>query len=72
MRLSHATPCSPQRRLMTPADESAVLNLGTPGASARRKHESLQANRHTRTREKHPRIGGLMLALQDDPQHEQA
>jgi len=34
---------------------------------ARRKH-----NREQRTRQAHPHIGGLLLALRDEPQHEQA
>lgn len=43
---------------------------GTPGASARREHERRRANREQRTRERHPRIGGALLALRDAPQHE--
>jgi hypothetical protein len=45
--------------------------MGTAGASARREHGRRKANRERRTRERHPHIGGLLLALQDEPQHEQ-
>src|SRR4051794_11671365 len=46
------------------------IDLGTAGASARREHERRRANREKRTREKHPVIGGALLALRDDPSHE--
>lgn len=42
------------------------------GASARREGERRQAGREARVRERHPRIGGLILALQDPPQHERS
>ncbi|MGZ4531305.1 MAG: nuclease-related domain-containing protein [Mycobacteriaceae bacterium] len=38
------------------------------GASARREHERRKAKREARIRAAHPRIGGLVLALSDDPQ----
>ena len=41
---------------------------GVPGASARREHERRKARREARIREAHPRIGGVILALSDDPQ----
>lgn len=43
---------------------------GAPGASARREHQRRRANREKRVREKHPRIGGALLALSKDPSHE--
>lgn len=46
------------------------LDSGTAGASARREHERRKANREQRVRDKHPRIGGLVLALSDEPQHQ--
>jgi Nuclease-related domain len=46
------------------------IDLGTAGASARREHERRRANREDRVRAKHPRIGGALLALSDDPTHE--
>jgi hypothetical protein len=45
---------------------------GTAGASARREHERRKAKRESGVRERHPRIGGVILALQDAPQHETA
>jgi len=46
------------------------LDTGTAGASARREHERRRANREKRVRERHPHIGGALLALRDDPTHE--
>lgn len=51
-------------------DPPGDFDLGTAGASARREHERRRANRENRVREKHPRIGGALLALRDDPSHE--
>jgi hypothetical protein len=45
---------------------------GSPGASARREFERRQAKREERTRAKHSRLGGLILALSDDPQSTRA
>ena len=50
----------------------APLQLGDPGASLMREHERRRRNREQRTREAHPRVGGLLLALQNAPQHESA
>ena len=44
------------------------VDAGTAGASARREFERRAAKRETRVREKHPKLGGLILALTDDPQ----
>jgi hypothetical protein len=43
---------------------------GTAGASARREHERRKARRDEAVRAKHPRIGGLLLALKEPPAHE--
>jgi Nuclease-related domain len=43
---------------------------GSAGASARREHERRKAGREQRAREKHPRLGGLLLALNGAPEHE--
>jgi hypothetical protein len=53
-------PCEP-----TPAN-------GKAGASARREGARRQAGREARVRERHPRIGGFILALQDTPQDERS
>jgi len=48
--------------------DADILEIGTPGASARREGERRQQNRRDRVRSNHPRFGGLILALSDDPQ----
>jgi hypothetical protein len=47
---------------------SMPIDVGTPGASARREHERRQAKREARIRGKHPKLGGLTFAMSDDPQ----
>lgn len=48
------------------------LDLGTAGASAQREHERRRAKREGQVRDRHPRIGNLLLKLQDAPEHEKA
>lgn len=48
------------------------VETGTPGASARREFERRKAKREERTRAKHPKLGGIFLALGDDPQSTKA
>jgi Nuclease-related domain len=45
-----------------------VLDVGTAGASARREFDRRKVRRDERVRAKHPKIGGLLLALSDEPQ----
>ena len=45
-----------------------AIHPGTPGASARREYERRKAKREARIREKHPKLGGLILAVTDEPQ----
>lgn len=45
-----------------------TIDVGTPGASARREFERRQSKREERIRSKHPKLGGLILAVSDDPQ----
>lgn len=53
----------------TPEPETdGIVDVGTPGASARREFERRQSKREERIRAKHPKLGGLILALSDDPQ----
>lgn len=49
-----------------------TVEIGTAGASARREYERRSARRETRVREAHPVIGGLILALSDEPQSTRA
>lgn len=47
--------------------ESTVQQSGAAGASALREYERRKAQREERIRTSHPKIGGLILALSDDP-----
>jgi hypothetical protein len=51
---------------------STVLDRGRPGASAGREYRRRRSNREARVRQRHPYIGGLLLALGNSPQHERA
>lgn len=55
---------------LAPSGQTAKIDIdpGVPGASARREFERRKATREERVRSKHPRLGGLILALTDDPQ----
>jgi hypothetical protein len=44
------------------------VDAGVAGASAQREYERRQAKRESKVRTRHPRIGGLILALSDEPQ----
>lgn len=50
--------------------EHVVPSAGVAGGSARREHERRKAKRERLVREKHPRIGGLLIALREKPAHE--
>jgi nuclease-like protein len=50
------------------ADTEVELDTGVAGASARREQERRQARREQRIRSRHPRAGGLILAITDQPQ----
>lgn len=54
------------------AAPEAPSGPGTPGASAKREYERRRQGRERRTREAHPHIGGLLLALSDGSQSERA
>lgn len=49
-------------------DDVQQVEAGSAGLSARREVERRHANRAQRVRTKHPKLGGLILALSDDPQ----
>lgn len=59
------------RCLSCPSDESSTADTppdgGVPGASARREYERRRTKREARIREKHPRLGGLVLAATEQP-----
>jgi hypothetical protein len=48
--------------------EPEPIEPGTAGASARREHQRRVANREERIRTRHPRLGGFILAVTDEPQ----
>jgi hypothetical protein len=52
--------------------EAVAVDSGVAGASALREYERRKSKRETRIRQAHPKIGGLMLALSDDPQSTRA
>jgi hypothetical protein len=52
--------------------EVTGVDRGDAGASARREYERRRDNREKRIRTDHPRLGGLILALTDDPQSTKA
>src|SRR5205814_6722740 len=51
-----------------PIQDEVPLDRGVPGISARRRYEQLRAQREQRAREKFGRLGGVYLALTNDPQ----
>lgn len=61
-------------RCVTCPDEAAVVEIasidaGTAGSSAQREHDRRAANRETRVKERFgKRVGGVILALVDEPQ----
>lgn len=54
------------------AAEVKGVDRGEAGASARREYERRRDNREQRIRTDHPKLGGLILALTDDPQSTKA
>ncbi len=72
-----APPVAPQEATSTvplpePEPEPEPEAPGVAGASARREFERRRANREQRIRSKHPHLGGLILAVSDDPQSTKA
>lgn len=69
--------CHASRALSTSADthrpaldteeEHTVTRAGAAGSSARREYERRSAKREARIREAHPRLGGLILAISEEP-----
>lgn len=51
---------------------STKVEAGTAGASARSEYDRRVAKRQERVRSAHPKLGGLILALSDEPQSTQA
>ena len=55
-----------------PAVPGDALESGQAGVSLEREYERRKQNRERRTRDAHPHMGGLLLALRSTPQHELA
>jgi hypothetical protein len=53
-------------------DQEPEIDYGAAGASARREYERRRASRERRAHERHPRLGRVILALAEAPQHERA
>ncbi|WP_202879242.1 nuclease-related domain-containing protein [Nocardioides cynanchi] len=66
--LAHDDPDETTVDVADAVDVAEVVDAGTPGASARREFERRKANREKRIRSSHPRLGGLIHALSDEPQ----
>jgi hypothetical protein len=52
--------------------ESTAQEGGAAGASAQRENERRKSRRDQQIRNRHPKVGGLILALSDDPQSTKA
>ena len=57
-------------RPMTGAMEQREIDLGAPGASARREYERRRGKREAATRERYPHLGNLLLRFQSPPTSE--
>lgn len=55
-----------------PCRDPEPIDPGTPGASARREYERRQAKHEAGVRERHPKLGGFILAMTDEPQSTKA
>lgn len=49
-------------------EATVTVDPGIPAASARCEFERRRATREDRIRARHPKLGGFILALSDDPQ----
>jgi hypothetical protein len=62
----------PLRQRMGESNDGAIVDAGVPGASARREHARRKNRREANVCEKHPHVGGVLLAVGEEPQHERA
>jgi hypothetical protein len=68
-RASRTVTCA-QCSVLDPNDR--IFEAGTAGGSAQREFEKRKGKRETRIREQHPHLGGVILALTDEPQRTRA
>lgn len=69
---SEANAATTDHESTPPPTARSTPQAGTAGASARREFERRRAKREERIRSKHPKLGGLILALSDEPQSTRA
>lgn len=69
-RSSKTIRCLAHLENLAPTEQTSEKGIdpGIPGASARREFERRKSARVERIRSKHPRLGGMILALTEDPQ----
>ena len=67
-----ASPPEPEHPGQPTTEEPTEMVTGRAGASARREHQRRKDKREDGVRQAHPHLGGLILALSDDPQSTQA
>jgi excisionase family DNA binding protein len=60
------------RRALEVEPDVPALDSGAAGASAQREYERRKTKREERMRTRHPKLGGLILALSEDPQSTKA
>jgi hypothetical protein len=68
MRTVRCVVCAP----VPTGEDGALVDAGDAGRSARREYERRRDRREERIRAAHPKLGGLILALSDDPQSTRA
>jgi len=68
-RVSRTVTCA---RCSTLDPDDQIFQAGTAGGSAQREFEKRKDKRETRIRAQHPRLGGVILALTDEPQRTRA
>jgi hypothetical protein len=67
-KLVRCVPCGPDTEAApAEANTGSVTSLDVAGASAQREFERRSEKRKADVRRRHPRIGGLLLALQSEP-----
>ena len=59
---------SPRPELESEVDTESEVDIDVAGGSARREYERRKSAREQRIRAAHPKLGGLILALSDEPQ----
>lgn len=68
VRCVECGPAATDRPASAVISEAEPVDSGTAGASARREYERRKAKHEDAIRTKHPKLGGLIVALSDDPQ----